>query len=99
MIEIEEPLPLHCGRCYDEVTQVFEANCAVCHGADGRGNQSLGVPNLTDGAWINGSGWTAVYAMVTNGRKGEMPTWESRLSPGERKLLTAYVLDLGNQAR
>ena len=28
MIEIEEPLPLHCGRCYDEVTQVFEANCA-----------------------------------------------------------------------
>ena len=78
---------------------VFEANCAVCHGADGRGNQSLGVPNLTDGAWINGSGWTAVYAMVTNGRKGEMPTWESRLSPGERKLLTAYVLDLGNQAR
>ena len=78
---------------------VFEANCVPCHGADARGNQSLGVPNLTDGAWINGRGWTAVYAMVTNGRKGEMPTWESRLSPGERKLLTAYVLDLGNQAK
>ena len=78
---------------------VFEANCAVCHGTDGRGNQTLGVPNLTDQAWINGSGWTAVYTIVTKGHKGEMPSWEGRLSPAERKLLVAYVLDLGRQGR
>lgn len=78
---------------------VFEANCAVCHGADARGNQSLGVPNLTDSAWINGSGWTAVYTIVTKGHKGEMPAWDGRLSPAERKLLAAYVLDLGRQAK
>jgi cytochrome c oxidase cbb3-type subunit 3 len=78
---------------------VFEANCVPCHGADARGNQSLGVPNLADRVWINGGDWTAIYSMVSGGRKGEMPSWESRLSPAERKLLTAYVLDLGNQAR
>jgi cytochrome c oxidase cbb3-type subunit 3 len=74
---------------------VYEANCVPCHGAEGRGDQSLGVPNLTDHAWINGSGWTAVYTMVSHGRKGEMPSWEGRLSAADRKLLAAYVLDLG----
>ena len=73
---------------------VYEANCTVCHGAEGRGNQSLGVPNLTDLAWINGGDWESVYTVVNHGRKGEMPSWEGRLAPAERKLLAAYVLDL-----
>jgi cytochrome c oxidase cbb3-type subunit 3 len=73
---------------------VYEANCVPCHGAEGRGNQSLGVPNLTDLAWINGSDWESVYTVVHHGRKGEMPSWEGRLSPAERKLLAVYVLDL-----
>jgi cytochrome c oxidase cbb3-type subunit 3 len=83
-----KPASVHAGRA------VFEANCVACHGAEGRGNQSLGVPNLTDLAWINGSDWESVYTVVNHGRKGEMPSWEGRLSPAERKLLAAYVLDL-----
>jgi len=73
---------------------VYEANCVPCHGAEGRGDQSLGVPNLTDLAWINGGDWESVYTVVNHGRKGEMPSWEGRLPPAERKLLAAYVLDL-----
>jgi cytochrome c oxidase cbb3-type subunit 3 len=48
---------------------------------------------------INGAGWTAVYTMISGSRKGEMPSWESRLSPAERKLLAAYVLDLGRRPK
>ena len=73
---------------------VYETNCVACHGAEGRGNQELGVPNLTDLAWVNGSDWESVYTVINHGRKGEMPAWEGRLSPAERKLLAAYVLDL-----
>jgi len=73
---------------------VYEANCVPCHGPEGRGNQELGVPNLTDLAWVNGSDWESVYTVINHGRKGEMPSWEGRLSPAERKLLAAYVLDL-----
>ena len=77
--------------------EVYDANCVPCHGADGKGNQSLGVPNLTDLAWINGSDWESVYTVVVHGRKGEMPSWEGRLPAAERKLLAAYVLDLVNR--
>jgi cytochrome c oxidase cbb3-type subunit 3 len=78
---------------------VFEANCVPCHGSDARGNQSLGVPNLTDHAWIAGHDWAAIHTTISGGRKGEMPSWEGRLSPAERKLLTLYVLDLSSGAQ
>lgn len=74
---------------------VFEANCVVCHGPGGRGNQALGAPDLADRASINGATWTAVHTTISQGHKGEMPAWEGRLTPAERKLLTAFVLDLG----
>ena len=30
--------------------------CAACHGADGKGNQAIGAPNLTDNIWLHGWG-------------------------------------------
>jgi cytochrome c oxidase cbb3-type subunit 3 len=30
--------------------------CAACHGNDGKGNQALGAPNLTDDIWLHGAG-------------------------------------------
>src|SRR5690606_14545320 len=34
--------------------QAFEATRAACHGMDGKGNQALGAPNLTDRIWLYG---------------------------------------------
>src|SRR5262249_18962463 len=31
-------------------------HCASCHGADLKGDAKRGVPNLTDGDWLYGSG-------------------------------------------
>jgi cytochrome c oxidase cbb3-type subunit 3 len=36
--------------------RAFAANCAGCHGADGKGNAARGFPDLTDGDWLYGSG-------------------------------------------
>ena len=33
---------------------VFAANCASCHGDDGKGNTEIGAPDLTDKFWIYG---------------------------------------------
>ena len=30
--------------------------CAACHGPEGKGNQALGAPNLTDKIWLHGWG-------------------------------------------
>ena len=34
----------------------YAKNCAICHGAEMKGNQALGVPNLTDKVWLYDQG-------------------------------------------
>ena len=74
------------------------AVCAACHGADGKGNQALGAPNLTDNVWLHGWGEAAVVAMVTKGKTNVMPAHGSRLTPEQIHLLAAYVWGLSNPA-
>jgi len=78
---------------------VFAANCAACHGEDGKGNTEVGSRNLTDRSFLYGSDAQSLVATVFNGRQGHMPTWEDRLSLLDRKILTLYLVDLhaGNQ--
>ena len=37
---------------------IFTANCAVCHGPDGKGKTDVRATNLTDRTWIHGGGET-----------------------------------------
>jgi cytochrome c oxidase cbb3-type subunit 3 len=74
---------------------LFEANCAVCHGADGKGGRQVGAPNLTDAIWLYGSSRDEVIASVTNAHAGVMPAWGGRLSPVTIKMLAVYVHSLG----
>lgn len=74
---------------------VFAENCAVCHGADGKGNQELGAPNLTDGIWLYGNGQENVVTSISTGRGGIMPAWDARLDPVSVKMLAVYVHSLG----
>jgi cytochrome c oxidase cbb3-type subunit 3 len=74
---------------------VFAANCVVCHGSDAKGKADVGAPNLTDRFWMYGGDETSLYNTIWGGRQGHMPTWESRLSPVDRKILALYLVDLG----
>lgn len=78
---------------------VFATNCASCHGEKGLGNQEVGAPNLTDQIWIYGSDPDSIYTTVWSGRQGFMPSWEGRLTPLERKILTLYLISLRGEAR
>lgn len=77
--------------------EVFAANCVACHGDQGRGNQQLGAPDLTDRAWVYGGDIDAIYTSIHDGRQGEMPAWEHRLTPVDRKILTIFLLDKGGK--
>jgi cytochrome c oxidase cbb3-type subunit III len=70
------------------------AACAACHGADGKGQQALGAPNLTDKVWLHGWGEQAVVNIVTNGKTNVMPAQKDRLAPEQIHVLGAYVWSL-----
>jgi cytochrome c oxidase cbb3-type subunit 3 len=75
--------------------KIFADNCAVCHGADGTGNQELGAPNLTDRIWLYGPDEATIIDTVSNSRSGVMPAWAGRLDPGTINALAVYVHTLG----
>ena len=70
---------------------VFAANCAACHGQDGKGNQALGAPNLTDTVWLYGGGIDTIEATIRNGRSGVMPAWRARLGDDDARAVAAFV--------
>jgi len=79
--------------------ETFTAVCAACHGADGKGNQALGAPNLTDNIWLYGGTEKTIIETVTNGRNNQMPAWKDFLGDGKVHLLTSYVWGLSNKAK
>jgi len=74
---------------------LFQDNCAVCHGPQGKGNREYGAPNLTDNEWLYGPTREDIHDQIWNGHGGVMPTWGGRLSPETIKSLAVYVHSLG----
>ncbi len=71
--------------------------CAACHGIDGKGNQALGAPNLTDNVWLHGWGEPAIVAIVNNGKVNQMPAQEGKLTEAQIQVLASYVWGLSNK--
>ena len=74
------------------------AACAACHGADGKGNQALGAPNLSDDIWLHGWGEPAITAIVNQGKVNQMPGQEGKLGEAQIRLLGIYVWGLSNRS-
>lgn len=71
--------------------------CAACHGIEGKGNQAIGAPNLSDNIWLHGQGEAAIIKRVHEGKVNQMPAWKEKFSPEQIHLLTAYVWSLSNK--
>jgi cytochrome c oxidase cbb3-type subunit 3 len=85
----EDPMAAQFGRSKFVV-------CSACHGPEGKGNQALGAPNLTDKTWLHGWGEAAVVSMITNGKHSVMPEHASRMTPQQIHVLAGYVWSLSN---
>jgi cytochrome c oxidase cbb3-type subunit III len=85
--------------------QAFMTICAACHGPDGKGNQAIGAPNLTDNVWLYGSSEAVITETVTKGRgtntlspgQSVMPAWKETLGPARVHLVAAYVWSFSNK--
>jgi cytochrome c oxidase cbb3-type subunit 3 len=87
------------GREVDSVVayqgkQIFDKNCVVCHGVDGKGNQAIGAPNLTDNIWLYGGTQKQIFQSIAAGRNGTMPAHKEFLGEAKVHLLAAYIYGL-----
>ena len=71
---------------------IFDKNCAACHGFGGEG---LVGPNFTDEYWIHGGSIKNIYHTIVEGvpAKG-MISWKSQLSPNQIQEVSSYILSL-----
>lgn len=76
----------------------YTAMCSACHGADGKGVQMLGAPNLTDDTWLYlNPEWglaKSVEQSIRLGRNGHMPAQARYIGEDKVHLVTAYVYSL-----
>ncbi|MFT5588251.1 MAG: cytochrome c oxidase cbb3-type subunit 3 [Bradyrhizobium sp.] len=72
------------------------AVCAACHGADAKGNQALGSPNLTDKIWLYGGSADTIMETIRKGRNNVMPAFQDFLGEAKVHVLAAYVWSLSN---
>lgn len=76
--------------------KLYDQFCVACHGAEGKGNQMLGAPNLTDSAWLYGSSEDTIVYGILNGRDNQMPAQKDHLSQEQIRLLAGWVWGLSN---
>ncbi len=72
------------------------AICAACHGLEGKGNQLVGAPNLSDRIWLHGAGEAAIIKRINEGKVNQMPAQAEKLTPAQIHVLTAYVWGISN---
>ncbi|WP_153448442.1 cytochrome-c oxidase, cbb3-type subunit III [Vibrio algicola] len=71
--------------------QLFEYNCAACHGDAGTGNTQIGAYNLTDDTWVHGGNIAQIQTTVREGLDSVMPAFDKQLSKAQITALGAYL--------
>ena len=69
--------------------QIYDANCLVCHGAEGQG---VVGPNFTDKYWIHGGDMSSIFSTIKYGvpEKGMIP-WETQLTPKQIQQVASFI--------
>lgn len=80
------------GAALTDGKQIYTANCAACHGANGEGGVG---PNMTDDYWLHGGDLKAVFTSVKYGIPAMgMKSWESDLTPIQMQNVSSYIMTL-----
>lgn len=88
------------GQAHDEAlagsgSEIYQIQCAACHGADGAGDPELGAPALNNQIWLYGGDRAAIHESVWYSRAGVMPAFDGRLREAEIRAVAIYVHQLG----
>jgi cytochrome c oxidase cbb3-type subunit 3 len=75
--------------------EIYQNQCAACHGPSGAGDRSIGAPSLQDDLWLYGGAREEIRRQIELGRGGVMPSWERRFDAGTLRALAYYVHQMG----
>jgi mono/diheme cytochrome c family protein len=92
--QVKNTLPPLAGKDSAEAARLFNINCAICHGADGKANGPIAgkigaVANLTIDAYIKMADGT-MYHSIQYG-KNNMGSYASQLSRKQRWQMVQYI--------
>ena len=76
----------------EEGRELFQLKCSQCHGEDAKGGPE--APDLTDSAYIYGSGDKDAFKTVYYGTENGMPTWKESLGPENIWKILAFLKKL-----
>lgn len=79
--------------------RLYDQFCIACHGADAKGNQMLGAPDLTDNNWLYGSSEETIVEGILQGRDNTMPAQKDILTPEQIRVLAGWVWGLSNNPK
>ena len=87
------------GRAQEPDAALFKTKCAVCHGADGKGETAMGKANkLRDLGSADVQKQTdAELSTIVEGGKAKMPAYGKSLKPEQIKGLVAYIRSLAKK--
>jgi mono/diheme cytochrome c family protein len=78
---------------------VYQINCMVCHGPDGRGTlirpAMPPIPDFTTREWQTGKDSAQLSVSILDGKGTLMPPWRGKLTNDQARDLAAYVRSLG----
>lgn len=84
----------------EQGAELFQANCAECHGATGSGDGpqaaalSSSLPDLKNQEYMAQQSATDFFQVISNGVSPSMPAFGERLSEEERWAIAAYLRTL-----
>jgi len=77
--------------------KLYQGLCIACHGPDGKGNQMLGAPDLTNSRnTLYPNTTESIRQTVVEGRQGSMPAHGPILGETRARLAAAYVWSLSH---
>jgi mono/diheme cytochrome c family protein len=97
--QVKNPLAALTGKDISEAERLYNINCAICHGADGKANGPLatsgkigGVANLTADAYVKMADGTMFHSIFYG--KNNMGSYASQLSRKQRWMMVQYIRTL-----
>ena len=90
-VNVAAPLP-------GDAKATFDAQCAKCHGRDGRAHTTRGrlshARDMTNVAWQNEASDERLFNSINKGRGKNMPAYGKKLSEDQIDALVRYVRQL-----